>query len=85
MATRKQVRSKSGDFRSWNFILFLTLAFILMVILLGAIGQTTNDLRSRAGLACATPTLPPAAGCPGGWKYTTNANSHCPMFICETK
>jgi len=85
MAKRTTRQIVKGDYKSWNFILFLTLAFMLMTMLLVVIDGTIKDVRTRAGLACATPTLPPAAGCPAGWRYTQNANTKCPMFVCETK
>lgn len=85
MAKRNPLLVNKPDFTSWNFILFLTLAFVLMVIILGAIGKTTEDLRSRAGLTCPTPTLPPVAGCSGVWRYTQNAATNCPSFVCEVK
>jgi hypothetical protein len=83
MAKRTARLVKKSDFTSWNFILFLTLAFILMVVLLGAIGQTSLELRTRAGLSCPVPQLPDATACPGGWKYTQNALNKCPTFVCE--
>jgi len=85
MAKRTSSAGKKNDFTSWNFILFLTLAFILMVVLLGAIGKTSEDLRTRAGLSCPVPQLPDAKACPGGWKYTQDALNKCPTFVCEAK
>ena len=80
---------KKNDLLSWNFILFLTLAFILLVVLLGAIGQTSknlqDDIRARAGLSCPVPQLPDAKACPGGWKFTQDALNKCPTFVCEAK
>lgn len=76
---------KSQDFSSWNFILFLTLSFILLVVMLSAITQTSQDLRSKAGLSCPQVTLPRATDCPGGWKYQNDATNGCPTFVCEAK
>jgi hypothetical protein len=85
MAKRKVLTVKKADFTSWNFILFLTLAFILIVILLGALGQTSSDLRTRAGLKCPVPALPDAKACPGGWKFVEDTVNRCPTFVCEAK
>jgi hypothetical protein len=83
MAKRIARKSKTtAEYKSWNFILFLTLAFILLVILLGAITSVSNDLQAKAGLRCATPKLPDASACPGGWKYTQTENG-CATFVCE--
>lgn len=87
MAKRKTAsRSiRASDFGSWNFILFLTLAFILMVVLLNAMSRMAFDLRSRAGLTCPQVTLPRAEDCPGGWKYQRDVTNGCPTFVCEAK
>jgi hypothetical protein len=87
MAKRKVFgrSNKSFDFRSWNFILFLTLAFILLVTLLANISGMAVDLRSKAGLACPQVTIPRAEDCPGGWKYQRDVTNGCPTFVCEAK
>jgi hypothetical protein len=85
MAKRKIHLTKTDDYKSWNFILFLTLAFMLLVFLLSAIGKTSEELRSRAGLSCPVPVVPEATACPGGWKYTQDALNKCPTFVCEAK
>ncbi len=87
MAKRKTVsRSfRTSDFGSWNFILFLTLAFILLVVMLNAMSNMAFDLRSRAGLSCPQVTLPRTEDCPGGWKYQRDATNGCPTFVCEAK
>jgi hypothetical protein len=72
-----------ADFSSWNFILFLTLSFILIVVILNALRTTTDDIRSKAGLICPTAVLPRAEDCPGGWKYQRDATNGCPTFVCE--
>ncbi|OGG31589.1 hypothetical protein A3A63_02845 [Candidatus Gottesmanbacteria bacterium RIFCSPLOWO2_01_FULL_46_9] len=88
MAKRKTVRRRTfrrEDFNSWNFILFLTLSFILLVVMLNAISQTTQDVRSKAGLTCPQVTLPRAEDCPVGWKYQRDATNGCPTFACEAR
>lgn len=76
---------KKFDFAPWNFILFLTLSFILLVVMLSAITQTSRDLRSKAGLICPQVTLPRAEDCAGGWKYQRDVTNGCPTFVCEAK
>lgn len=82
---KRTVRSsnKQNDFKSWNFILFLTLSFILLVVILNALSSVSNDVRSKAGLICPTAILPRAEDCPGGWKYQRDATNGCPTFVCE--
>jgi hypothetical protein len=88
MAKRKtssRTPLKTQDFGQWNFILFLTLSFILLVVMLSAITQTSQDLRSKAGLICPQVTLPRAEDCPKGWKYQRDVTNGCPTFVCEAK
>lgn len=89
MAKKKSVRhvSRSGrslDLGSWNFILFLALSFVLLVVVLGAMNKVSFDLRSRAGLTCPEPQLPRAEDCAGGWTYKRDVNG-CLAFFCEAK
>jgi len=71
------------DFSSWNFIIFLTLAFLLLVIVLTMMRNVAQDVRTKAGLACPNITLPRAEDCPGGeWKYKRAADG-CPAFFCQ--
>ncbi len=72
------------DLASWNFIIFLTLAFVLLVVVLTAMNKVSFDLRSRAGLACPELTLPRAEDCGGGWTYKRDVNG-CLAFFCEAK
>ncbi len=85
MAKRKTstLSTKAYDFKSWNFILFLTLAFILLVTLLNNITGVANDIRSKAGLVCPTVSLPRAEDCSTGWKYIRDVTNGCPTFVCE--
>lgn len=88
MATKRRTAIKTfrvSDFSSWNFILFLTLAFILLVVLINAMNTTALDVRTKAGLACPKPQIPRAEDCPGGWKYQRDVTNGCPTFVCEAK
>ena len=88
MAKRKTIRPslfRSQDMASWNFVIFLTLAFILLVVVVASMRGVARDLRSRAGLSCPRITeLPRPEACPGGaWTYTRNDVNGCPTFFCE--
>jgi len=80
----KKSVGKRLDFASWNFIIFLTLAFILLVVVLTQMNKTTFDLRSKAGLSCPDLTTPRAEDCPGGWTFKRDMNG-CLAFFCEAK
>lgn len=75
---------KKFDLSSWNFIIFLTLAFVLLVVVLSAMSNVSLDLRSKAGLTCPQLTLPRAEDCPQGWTYKRDING-CLAFSCEPK
>lgn len=77
---------RASDIASWNFVIFLTLGFILLVVVLAAMKGVTLDLRAKAGLSCPTMTsLPKPEDCPGGvWKYSrTTESPSCPIFTCS--
>ena len=71
------------DLSSWNFIMFLTLAFILLVVVLAAMRRLTYDVRSRAGLECPEVSLPRAEDCSTGWIYKRDTTNGCLKFFCE--
>ena len=73
------------DFKSWNFILFLTLAFILLVVVLSAMKNVVGDVRTRAGLQCPQITLPRAEDCATGWIYKRDTTNGCLTFFCTAK
>ncbi len=85
---RKKISStgsfRSKDIASWNFIIFLTLAFILLVVVLTAMRGVSLDLRSKAGLSCPQLSLPRAEDCAGGWTYKRDTKG-CLAFFCEVK
>lgn len=86
MAKRKAQKVRSvrvADVASWNFVLFLVLAFILLVVLVSALTATSHDVRSKAGLECPSVSLPRPEDCPGTWKYGRDVTNGCPAFICE--
>lgn len=72
------------DLAKWNFVIFLTLGFILLVIVLAAMKGVALDLRTKAGLACPVPVLPRAEDCAGGWTFKRGADT-CLTFVCEAK
>ncbi len=85
MAKRKTraVGIRKNDLMSWNFIIFLTLAFILLVVVLTAMRRLTFDVRSRAGIDCPQVTLPRAEDCPTGWIYKRSTTNGCLSFFCN--
>lgn len=74
---------RKNDLMSWNFIIFLTLAFILLVVILTTMNRLTLDVRSRAGLECPQVTLPRAEDCATGWIYKRNTINGCLAFFCN--
>lgn len=95
MAARHKARHVSPSFikkdlSSWNFVIFLTLALILLATILSISSNLTLDLRSRAGLACPNPLaafngkLPSASDCRGEWKLSQDARG-CQVFLCQAK
>ncbi len=83
---RRGILVKGKDLASWNFIIFLTLAFILLVVVLSAMQGVSFDVRSKAGLTCPQLTLPRVEDCPGGsWIFTRDPNNpSCQTFVCQT-
>jgi hypothetical protein len=74
---------RKTDLMSWNFIMFLTLAFILLVVVLSAMNRLTFDLRSQAGYKCPLVMLPRAEDCSSGWVYKRSTTSGCLTFFCN--
>lgn len=75
------------DFGPWNFIIFLLLACILIVIVSTMLQGPTKDLSVKAGIQCPdVSTLPRPEDCPGGkWVFGRDATTSCPNFTCPTK
>ena len=86
IAVRKNLYTSrsTADFSAWNFIIFLSLAFILLVVVLTQMNRTSFDLRSKAGLTCPELTAPRAEDCAGGWTFRRDTNG-CLAFFCEPK
>lgn len=78
------------DLSSWNFVIFLTLAFILLIVIVVSMQGVALDMRSRAGLSCPNPlaafnnALPKPSECNGDWKLGTDARG-CQVFLCQPK
>ena len=72
------------DLSEWNFVIFLTLAFILLVIVAVNMKNVAFDLRTKAFNNCPQiPELPRPEACPGGkWTYQRDANG-CQAFFCQ--
>jgi len=76
------------DLGSWNFVIFLTLAFVLLVTIVVMMKGVALDLRSRAGLSCPDPLaafggkLPQPSECDGEWKLGADVRG-CQVFLCK--
>lgn len=97
MAKRKAPPAlfRKSDLAAWNFVIFLTLAFILLVVVLSATQKMSLDLRSRASNAC--PRVVSDSGqpldeqgklmrlesCPGGKIVGKRDSDGCVKFTCE--
>lgn len=90
MAKKKSVKITTKDFSAWNFIIFLTISLILLVLVVSGMQEVAVDLRSRAGLTCPNPLsafggqLPKTADCSGEWKLGSDAKG-CQVFLCQAK
>lgn len=84
VVTKNSKKILAFDFASWNFIIFLSLAFILIVFVTLALAGPTADLSAKAGITCPQITaLPRPESCPGGiWKFKRGSNG-CSAFFCE--
>ena len=78
------------DLGSWNFVIFLTLAFVLLVVVVISMKGVALDLRSKAGLTCPNPLtpfnghLPNKNDCAGDWKVSEDSRG-CQIFVCQPK
>jgi hypothetical protein len=70
MAAKKHVKRIGEDLSKWNFIIFLTLSFMLLVAVTYSLNRQNFDLRSEAKLrnTCVNPTYP------SNWKAK---KAHC--------
>ncbi|MBI2404736.1 hypothetical protein HYV22_00980 [Candidatus Gottesmanbacteria bacterium] len=84
--SRRRSLFRKQDLSAWNFIIFLTLSFILLVVVLSAMQGVSFDVRSKAGLTCPQANLPRIEDCPGGeWKFKRDpTNPSCQTFLCES-
>lgn len=77
LKTKKTVRS--SDFTAWNFVIFLTLALMLIVGVTVALSNT-SDFRSKAGYNCPLAKIP--QNCEGRIVHGTDSYG-CQTFVCE--
>ena len=79
-----------NDLSAWNFVIFLTIALILLVLVVSRMQGVALDLRSKAGLSCPDPLtafggkLPVTQDCNGEWKLSEDAKG-CQVFLCQAK
>ena len=70
MAAKKHSKRLGEDLSKWNFVIFLTLSFMLLVAITYTLNSQNFDLRSQAGRpdTCVNPTYP------SNWKAI---KAHC--------
>lgn len=86
MAIKKKTPAKPSvnlDLKSWNFIIFLTLAFMLLVFVVTAMQGVAQDVRTKAGLACPKVEIPDPTECTGKWVLDRDGLG-CTTFRCES-
>jgi hypothetical protein len=73
----------SNDIASWNFIIFLTLSFMLLVAVVTAMKNmgSTNDIRSKAAEECQTTVTT----CDKGKAVCFKGTDGCPRCVCSQK
>lgn len=87
---RVQSTAVTKDLSAWNFIMFLTIALILLVLVVSRMQSVAVDLRARAGLSCPDPLtafggkIPNTKDCSGEWKLSEDAKG-CQVFLCQAK
>ena len=85
MAIKKTVKKLSFfDFNSWNFIIFLLLGFILIVVVAVSLQGGATNLGVQAGFACPNVRLRDPRECPQGWKVDFNSG-RCPKLTCPVE
>jgi len=84
---KKLVKPAFFDFSSWNFIIFLVLTCILIVVVATILQGPVRDLSAKAGIQCPQITsLPRPEDCPGGkWVFSRDPVNSCSTFTCPTK
>lgn len=82
MATKKSAKKLSFfDFSSWNFIIFLLLGFVLIVVVATSLQSGAINLGVQAGFVCPNIKLRDPRECPQGWKVDFKSG-RCPVLIC---
>lgn len=72
------------ELTSWNFIIFLVLALVLITVVASVLSDRATDLRAKAFNRCPDiSALPRPEACPGGeWKFKRGTDG-CSAFFCE--
>lgn len=83
MATKKTVKKLPFfDFSSWNFIIYLLLGFVLIVVVATMLQSNAMQLGVQAGFACPELKVPANADqCRGGFVVAPNGN--CKELVCK--
>jgi hypothetical protein len=69
------------DFSSWNFIIFILLGFILIVVVAVTLQGSATSLGVQAGFVCPQIRLRNPQECPQGWKVDFQSE-RCPKLVC---
>ncbi len=71
-----------SDLTAWNFIIFLTLAFMLIVaVVISLKNLRSTDYRTRAAAKCPAVTTT----CPEGKAVCFTGGDNCPVCVCSTQ
>ena len=83
--TRNTGLFRTSDISSWNFIIFLTLAFMLLVAVVSAVNNTSSnitDTRTKAANECPPVKIPKV--CKGEIQSWIDVNG-CQVASCVVK
>ena len=82
MATKRTVKKLAFfDFSAWNFIIFLLLGFILIVVVATAHQGNATDLGVQAVFVSPIVSWPDPSQCRSGWRPKFERGK-CPVFVC---
>lgn len=83
-SVRSTSSSKKNDISAWNFIILMTIAFVLLVLVAVFLKNNSTYESAEARRLCPKiETLPRPEDCNGGvWKYGRDGQG-CRVFVCE--
>ncbi|MCX8009211.1 MAG: hypothetical protein N3A54_05970 [Patescibacteria group bacterium] len=94
MPQKKPIQNKNKtnkfqfDFQPWNFIIFIVLSLVLVVVVAATLQGKVTDLGIQAGFVCPRVSLRNPDECPQGWKVEykqiDSRRTKCPILVCPT-